>query len=60
MNKYNKTIESLIIWIFNSYNDPARTKGLTWDDVDDQFEYDPDFNKPKSTGVDTHGARTFN
>jgi len=60
LTKYNKTIESLIIWIYNSYNDPARTMGLTWDDVDDQFEYDTDFNRYKSTGIDTGGARTFN
>lgn len=60
LNKYNKTIESLIIWIFNYYNDPSKTMGLTWDDVDDQFEYDPDYNKVKSTGVDVDGARDFN
>jgi len=60
LTKYNKTIESLIIWIYNSYNDASKTMGLTWDDVDNQFEFDPDYNKPKSSGVDTSGARTFN
>jgi len=60
LNKYNKTIESLIIWIYNGFNDPARTMGLTWDDVDDQFEYDPDFANPNSSGIDSGGARTFN
>jgi hypothetical protein len=59
LNKYNKTIESLIVWLYNRYNDASKTYGLTWDDVEDQFEYDSNFNKPKSTGIDTKGARTF-
>jgi len=59
LTKYNKTIESLIIWIYNSYNDASKTMGLTWDDVDNQFEFDPEYNKPKSSGVDKGGARTF-
>jgi len=59
LNKYNKTIESLVIWIYHNGNDPHKTKGLTWDDDTDSFEFDSDYSKPKSSGVDSYGARTF-
>jgi hypothetical protein len=65
LNKYNKTIESLVIWIYHNGNDPFRTHGLTWDDESDAFEFDSDYfegdySKPKSNGVDSYSARTFN
>jgi len=65
LNKYNKTIESLVIWLYHNHNDPFKTQGLTWDDESDNFEFDTDyfegeFSESKSSGTDTHGARTFN
>jgi hypothetical protein len=37
LTKYNKKIESLIIWIFNRENEPEKTKGLIW--IDDSFQF---------------------
>lgn len=58
LSKYNKTIESLIIWIYSNGNNPAATRGLTWDEVDNQFDFDDTY-IVKNTGHDSGGARTF-
>ena len=60
LTKYNKTIESLVIWLYHNGNNPDRTYGLTWDDDDDGFDFDSDYNSLKQTGVDSDGARDFN
>lgn len=65
LTKYNKTIESLVIWLYHNGNDPFKTQGLTWDDESDTFIFDTDYFKgdyseSKSTGVDSGGVRTFN
>jgi len=59
LNKYNKTIESLVIWLYHNGNNPDNTFGLSWDDEGNQFDFDKDYNI-KSTGVDKYGARDFN
>ena len=37
LDKYNKSIESLIIWLYNRENDPSKTHGLMWDDTSNGF-----------------------
>lgn len=38
LDSYNKSIESLIYWIYSKDNDPNKTFGLYWDDDLNQFE----------------------
>lgn len=38
LDKYNKTVESLIYWIFKNRNDSKKTYGLTWNDNRNVFE----------------------
>jgi len=59
LNKYNKTIESLIIWIYSLENNASKTRGLTWNDNNDNFEYDPNSSSFESSGFDSDNARTF-
>lgn len=39
LKKYNKSLDSLIIWIFNNNNDPNKTHGISWDDNKNSFVF---------------------
>lgn len=38
LDSYNKSIESLIYWIFENGNNPDKTHGITWDDKLNVFQ----------------------
>jgi len=40
LEKYNKTLESLIVWLIRHGNDPDKTYGLTYDKEDKVFNLD--------------------
>lgn len=40
LNEYDKTVSSLIIWLYHKGNDPRKTGGLMWDYDYDEFYYE--------------------
>lgn len=40
LNEYDKSVGSLIIWLYHNGNDPRKTGGLMWDDDYDEFYFE--------------------
>ena len=40
LNNYDKSISSLIVWLYHKGNDPRKTGGLMWDDDYDEFYFE--------------------
>lgn len=39
LDKYNRTLDGLITWLYNNDNDPRYTHGLIWDDDKNKFYF---------------------
>ena len=40
LNEYDKTVSSLVVWLYHKGNDPRKTGGLMWDYDYDEFYYE--------------------